>query len=698
MPRPVSNPPNPWETVHAEWLGQPPEARLEIFEEEARSIIAENDSPDVGFRFSVNPYRGCFHACAYCLGGDTPILMGDGRQRALSEVRVGDEVYGTIKAGRYRRYVKTPVLRHWCREEQAYRVELEDGTRFIASADHRFLTNRGWKSVGRRGPGGAQQPHLTTNNHLLGTGTMSGPPEETAQYRIGYLCGMVRGDGLLASYTYDGRRRAVDVQHHFRLALVDLEALQRTRLFLHAFEIDTAEFLFQTAAVERKAIRAIRTHARAAVSRIADIVRWPEIPTSDWSKGFLAGIFDAEGSYSRGILRIVNTDRAIIQRIAESLARFGFEFAIEEGRRGKPIYSVRIRRGLREHLRFFHTVDPAITRKRSIEGQAIKNDSRLRVLSLERLPLIMPLFDITTGTGDFIANGVVSHNCYARPMHQYLGFGAGTDFERKIVAKVNAPELLRRELLRRSWKGDAIVFSGVTDCYQPIEATYALTRRCLEVCLDFRNPVGIVTKGALVRRDVDVLARLARETDVGVFVSIPFSDDAMARIVEPNAALPSRRFETLAVLSEAGIRTGVGLAPIIPGLNDSQIPEVLSRARRAGARKAFLTLLRLPAETRPVFEERLTEAFPDRAARVWSGLEQMRGGKRNESRFGDRMHGIGPRWEAIETLFEVECRRLGLNGDDDGARHTSTFRRPGPAQGELFGGVAGLKSQAPRET
>ncbi|HWZ84548.1 MAG TPA: PA0069 family radical SAM protein [Thermoanaerobaculia bacterium] len=274
--------------------------------------------------------------------------------------------------------------------------------------------------------------------------------------------------------------------------------------------------------------------------------------------------------------------------------------------------------------------------------------------------------------------------CYARPTHQYLGWGAGTDFDRKIVVKTNAPELLRRELSRPSWKGDTIVFSGVTDCYQPVEAVYGLTRRCLEACRDFRNPVGIVTKGALVRRDTDVLSELARDAEVTVYVSVPFADDRHARALEPNVAPPSQRLEAIAALSAAGIRTGVAVAPIIPGLNDSDIPKVLARAREAGAQKAFLTLLRLPAETRLVFEERLVEAFPDRAARVFSNLEQTRGGKRNESRFGARMEGTGPRWQAIESLFDVECRRLGLNRAEGKTPHTSTYRRPPPAQKGLF--------------
>jgi DNA repair photolyase len=275
--------------------------------------------------------------------------------------------------------------------------------------------------------------------------------------------------------------------------------------------------------------------------------------------------------------------------------------------------------------------------------------------------------------------------CYARPTHQYLDWGAGTDFDRKIVVKVNAPELLRKEMMRRAWMGDTLVFSGVTDCYQPLEAVYEITRRCLEVCAEFRNPVGIVTKGALVRRDADLLAALARESEAMVYVSVPFADDAAGRAIEPNASLPSQRLETIARLSRAGIRTGVAIAPIIPGLNDSDIAAVLARARAAGAVSAFLTLLRLPAEVLPVFGERLSEAFPDRAARVWSSLEQARGGKRNESRFGARMEGVGPRWEAIEGLFEIECRRLGFNREpQEEKRRASAFRRPGPAQRRLF--------------
>jgi DNA repair photolyase len=233
------------------------------------------------------------------------------------------------------------------------------------------------------------------------------------------------------------------------------------------------------------------------------------------------------------------------------------------------------------------------------------------------------------------------------------------------VVKKNAPELLRRELASRRWaRGrETIAFSGVTDCYQPLEASYELTRRCLEVCHEFRHPVAVITKGALVRRDAELLARMSRRGGAGVSISIPFASDEDGRKIEPLASAVSTRFETLRRLAEAGVPVGLALAPLIPGLNDSQVPEILERAREAGARSAFMVLLRLPAEVRPVFEERLRASFPERAGKVLSALREMRGGVLYRADFGTRMHGEGPRWEAVQQLFRLQCRRLGLDHD-----------------------------------
>ncbi len=275
--------------------------------------------------------------------------------------------------------------------------------------------------------------------------------------------------------------------------------------------------------------------------------------------------------------------------------------------------------------------------------------------------------------------------CYARPTHQYLGLGAGTDFDAKIVVKRNAPELLRRELAAPRWsKGrTTLAFSGVTDCYQPLEASYELTRRCLEICNEFRHPIAVITKGALVRRDTQLLAKMRRRAGAHVSLSIPFASDEDARKIEPFASAASARFETLRRLSEAGVPVGVGIAPLIPGLNDSQVPEILQRAREAGATRAFMVLLRLPAEVRPVFEERLRASYPDRAEKVLHAVRDMRGGALYRSEFGTRMHGEGPRWDAVLQLFRIHCRRLGLNHDTvNGAGETES---PRERQLDLFG-------------
>ncbi|MFT5290414.1 MAG: DNA repair photolyase [Planctomycetota bacterium] len=250
--------------------------------------------------------------------------------------------------------------------------------------------------------------------------------------------------------------------------------------------------------------------------------------------------------------------------------------------------------------------------------------------------------------------------CYARPGHQYLSFGAGTDFERKIVVKTNAAELFARELLRPAVRGQWIALSGVTDCYQPLEAHYGLTRRMLQIALQRHVPMGIITKGALVQRDADLLGRLARGPGAEVYVSVPFADADMARQVEPAASSPAKRFEAMAALHEAGVPVGLAIAPMIPGLNDDQLPEILERAYAAGARRAFMLPLRLPAEVAPVFEERLRQSFPDRADKVMRAVREMRGGQLNDPRFGARMDGSGVRYGATRRLFEISAKRLGF--------------------------------------
>jgi DNA repair photolyase len=412
---------------------------MTFYEIHAKSIVSRvPEASKVPFRYTINPYRGCQHACVYCVAGFTPILMADGTTRPLADVRVGDAIYGTVRDGFYRRYAITEVLAHWSTVKPAYRITLEDGTRLVSSGDHRFLTERGWKHVTGAEQGPDQRPFLTTNNELMGF-------------------------------------------------------------------------------------------------------------------------------------------------------------------------------GLKEAMRFFRTVEPAITRKRSIEGMAIERDAKLRVASIESLGIEMPMYDITTGTGDFIANGVVSHNCFARNSHTYLDLDAGRDFDSKVVVKVNAPELLRTKLASPGWTGEPIAMGTNVDCYQRAEGRYGLMRPIISALRDAANPFSILTKGTLILRDLDLLLAAAEVTDVGLNVSAGFVDKSLWRAIESGTPDPERRLEACATLNDNGLRCGVLMGPIVPFLSDSpaQLDATVRQIVAAGATHVMPIVLHLRPGAREWFLGWLRETHPD---------------------------------------------------------------------------------------
>src|SRR5881628_1782207 len=271
--------------------------------------------------------------------------------------------------------------------------------------------------------------------------------------------------------------------------------------------------------------------------------------------------------------------------------------------------------------------------------------------------------------------------CYARPSHAYLGLSPGLDFETRIFAKENAAELLRKELSRPDYRCELIALGANTDPYQPIERKHRITRGILEVLWEFRNPVGIVTKGSLIERDLDLLERMAREGLVQVFVSIGSLDGEIARTLEPRAAAPYRRVETVRRLSERGVPCGTLVAPVIPFLNDKEMEAVLEAVSEAGARMAGYTLLRLPWEVKDLFKDWLERNYPLRAKHVMARIHDMRGGRDNDPRFGSRMNGEGQFAELIRKRFEIACKRLGLNAGGRKRLDTTKFRRPDPPQG-----------------
>lgn len=267
--------------------------------------------------------------------------------------------------------------------------------------------------------------------------------------------------------------------------------------------------------------------------------------------------------------------------------------------------------------------------------------------------------------------------CFARPFHEYLGLSAGLDFETRIMVKEDAPDLLRKELMSRRWTGQPIAFSGVTDPYQPIERRLRVTRRCMEVMAEFRNPVAVVTKNHLVTRDVDLLGDLAVDGAAAVFISITTLDVELQREMEPRASTPARRLAAVEALSGAGVPVGVLVAPVIPGLTDHEMPAILDAAASAGAKHAGYVPLRLPYAVAGLFSDWLEARFPDRKEKVLGRVRGMRGGKLYDSKWGERMRGSGEYADHLASLFRVAARKAGMN-ERRFELSSSAFRRPDP--------------------
>jgi DNA repair photolyase len=595
-----------------------PEAlQTRFYEVRAKSVL--NRVPEqsrMPFRWTINAYRGCTHACNYCMSGDTRVLMADGRTKALQDLQVGDGIYGTGRMGLHRKYETTTVLDKWSSLQRAYEVTLQDGTQLVTSADHRFLSQRGWKHVIGTDAGPLKRPHLTIGLKLLGLDTSATrPPDDDSDYRSGYLSGVVRGDGYMRRYLSERRDGRVYTRHQFCLVLTDREALARAHRYLAESGVEARFAELAEANGNRRATAVVRSAAKATFDRVQELIAWPLSPSLSWQKGFLAGIYDAEGSCSHGTLSISNGDDHILQRASSCLERLDFEYTVVDQRQTSKdgVAQIRLRGGMAANMRFWLTTDPAITRKRAIAGRRLWTRSDLRVASVRRLGVVLRMYDITTGTGDFIANGVVSHNCFARPTHTYLGFDAGRDFEKEIVVKVNAPEVLRTELAKRSWKREHVALGTNTDPYQWVEGRYRLMVGIWEALRDAANPCSVLTKSPLLLRDLDLMLEIAARTSFGASLSIPTLEEKAWRATEPHTPHPRARLEAVAELNRAGIATGVLIAPLMPGINDSpaQVEELLDRATEAGATSIGGIGLHLRGEVRHVFMQWLRQQRPD---------------------------------------------------------------------------------------
>jgi len=273
--------------------------------------------------------------------------------------------------------------------------------------------------------------------------------------------------------------------------------------------------------------------------------------------------------------------------------------------------------------------------------------------------------------------------CYARPSHEYLGFSAGLDFETKIMVKMEAPQLLEKEFLKKIWKPQPIMFSGNTDCYQPIERKLEITRKCAQVFQKFNHPVGLITKNALIQRDIDILAEMAKQNLSTAVISITTLKRDLSRKLEPRTSVPAVRFETVEKLAKAGIPTGVNVAPIIPGLNDEEIPAILKLASECGAAFAGHTIMRLPYSVKDIFLEWLGRNYPEKALKIINRIHEVREGNLSDPNFGTRMSGKGEIAEAIHKLFKISCEKYGLNKQKMKLNY-NLFKRSNSLQEELF--------------
>jgi DNA repair photolyase len=316
--------------------------------------------------------------------------------------------------------------------------------------------------------------------------------------------------------------------------------------------------------------------------------------------------------------------------------------------------------------------------KKKISTQYFKDDSR-SVIAVNKSEDIG--FDYSFNPYRGCEHGCIY--CYARPTHEFLGFSSGLDFESKIMIKENAPQLLEKEITKKSYKPDVIIFSGNTDCYQPVESKLELTRNALKVCLKYRNPVGLITKSSLVLRDIDVLKEMSELNLVTVTISVTTLNKSLSSKMEPRASFPLKRLETIERLAENKIHVGVNAAPIIPGLNDEEIPSILEAASQRGARFAGWVLLRLPYSVKDLFADWLYAEFPDRANKVINRIKDVRGGKLNNAEFGKRFSGEGEIAGTIRNLFNISCKKYGL---DKRIYRLSTenFRRSESQQLEMF--------------
>lgn len=507
---------------------------------------------------ATNPYRGCGHKCAYCLDPNTLILMADGSSKELRNVEIGDSLIGVVpresnSPSWTHTYAASKVLNKIETSKVVETITLDNGMKVRCSSNHRWLTEKGWQYT----------KDLTTQNHIRVIGELFKHQLHTLEYQQGYIAGVVQGDGTLNRYDYSGKYTRVgraepqktDVIHQFRLAMKDTQALDRAQTFLSEMGIETTRFMFKHLEGQ---LPAIRTNVKQSCESIAELCQ----PKSgiDWYKGWLAGFFDAEGSTSAGVIRFYNTDSVLLEITEEALKLMSFDF-VYEPKRPNGCFSIRVLGGLSEIVRFFNLTTPAISRKFPIEGVAMRGSSR--VVSIERGEEI-PMLDITTSTENFIANGMVSHNCYVPLITKQdrVEFNAGS------VVRTSYMEKLKADAKKYKALGvtEQVMLSFTTDPYPP--AHHETTREALKVLREAGLGFCTLTKGGTrALRDLD-LFRSDRDAFATTMTS---TDPVFSKKWESGAADPDDRMKALKTFHDAGIFTWVSLEPTLNAQSSLEI-------------------------------------------------------------------------------------------------------------------------------
>nr|WP_296152435.1 MULTISPECIES: intein-containing Rv2578c family radical SAM protein [unclassified Pseudonocardia] len=687
-----------------------------VFHEvEAKSMLnrVPGGSP-MPFSWTVNPYRGCSHACVYCLDGATRVLLADGRTRPIAELGVGDAVLGTETGpDGVRRYVRTEVLAHWGTDREGWEVELSDGTRLVTSGEHRFLTERGWRHVAPGWCRSGRRPHLRAGETLLGPGAPVEAPEWTPGYRAGYLCGVARADAAHPAAhegeTFPSERLPLETLarlHRMVAAAADpglpenhaadevpvgvVAAGASVRSGLAGLPRDgsgptavpagrcgpgvpgperpAASGSARPASAGRPApagpgrwsrVRGepgvwspvpsrpaagprVRTRGpgregeesgprrvplpagggvRAGAGVPAGPSGWPLRPGLDWCAGFVAGVLDAAGVRTADglVVRVAGVrGRELVEWLVSAGRGLGLRFAasstahggIDGGRRGGLVEAV-LPGDARTVARLVGRVDPTAAAVRDMAGAVVAQEGA-QVVAVRELGTRRPMFDITTGTGDFVAEGVISHNCFARNTHTYLDLDAGADFDSQIVVKVNAARVLDRELRRPRWRREPVAMGTNTDPYQRAEGRYRLMPGILRALAGTGTPFSVLTKGTVLTRDLPDIAAAADDVPVGLGVSIALLDEELHSRLEPGAPSPRARLDLVRRITDAGLPCGVMVAPVLPFLTDSAeaLDAVLERIAAAGATGATVLALHLRPGTREWFLQWLAREHP----------------------------------------------------------------------------------------